>query len=157
MSKGTYLLRLQLPQPHRLRVGRLGSYHFAAGHYLYVGSALGPGGLQARLAYHQRRKKVRPHWHIDYLRPYAWLQEAWTITCTRNLEEEWGSALLLLPEIQTPVPGFGASDTRLPTHLFYASRQLSSQRISHVLLAASPLDDPAVPELAIEIHRFQDI
>jgi Uri superfamily endonuclease len=156
MSKGTYLLRLQLLRPRRLRIGRLGSYHFAAGHYLYVGSALGPGGLAARLAYHQRREKARPHWHIDYLRPHTHLQEAWTITCARHLEEEWGSALLQLPGLQTPVPGFGSSDTKLPTHLFYISRQPSSQRISRVLLAASPLDDPAVPELAIEIHRFQD-
>jgi Uri superfamily endonuclease len=156
MSKGTYLLRLQLLQPRRLRVGRLGSHHFAAGHYLYVGSALGPGGLAARLAYHQRRQKTRPHWHIDYLRPYALLQEAWTITCARHLEEEWGNALLQLPEIQTPVPGFGSSDTRLPTHLFYTRGLPSSQCISRALLAASPLDDPAVPELAIEIYHFHD-
>jgi len=51
---GTYALLLKLDKQERITVGRLGTFDFPAGYYLYVGSALGPGGLQARLARHRR-------------------------------------------------------------------------------------------------------
>jgi Uri superfamily endonuclease len=51
---GTYALLLKLDKQERITVGRLGTFGFPAGYYLYVGSALGPGGLRARLARHRR-------------------------------------------------------------------------------------------------------
>jgi hypothetical protein len=67
---GAYLLHLRLHQPRILRVGRLGEFSFAAGEYLYTGSACGPGGLRARLGRHLRGGG-KPHWHIDSLRAAA--------------------------------------------------------------------------------------
>ncbi len=57
---GTYALLLKLDRWERITVGKLGTFDFPAGYYLYVGSALGPGGLQARLAHHQRGSKSPP-------------------------------------------------------------------------------------------------
>ena len=49
-SKGIYALVLHLEHREEITVGKLGTVTFPAGYYLYVGSALGPGGLEARLA-----------------------------------------------------------------------------------------------------------
>jgi Uri superfamily endonuclease len=118
--KGSYILILRLDQPlHDLPIGRLGRFDFASGIYLYVGSAFGAGGLPARLAYHQRRHKPRPHWHIDYLRAEACLCEAWSVSGGGRLECVWCRALAAHPAVSTPVPGFGSRDTGCPTHLFY--------------------------------------
>src|SRR5574340_196450 len=66
-SRGVYTLILQVnEEPLSLNVGSLGRVNLAAGQYLYTGSALGPGGLDSRLARHLRREK-RLFWHIDYL------------------------------------------------------------------------------------------
>ncbi len=70
---GTYSLLLYLPRTRLIRVGKLGEFGFANGHYCYVGSAFGPGGLRARLRHHAR-PAARPHWHIDYLRRYMTLR-----------------------------------------------------------------------------------
>ena len=51
---GTYALLLRLDKQERITVGKLGTFDFPVGYYLYVGSALGPGGLRARLARHRR-------------------------------------------------------------------------------------------------------
>ena len=48
-------------------VGRLGVIQAERGYYVYVGSALGSGGLAARVGRHCRREK-RLRWHVDYLR-----------------------------------------------------------------------------------------
>jgi len=54
---GTYLLLLRLEEDREIEIGRLGSLFFPRGYYLYVGSAMGPGGLVARLARHSQRGK----------------------------------------------------------------------------------------------------
>lgn len=51
---GTYALLLKLDKQERITVGKLGTFDLPAGYYLYVGSALGPGGLRARLTRHRR-------------------------------------------------------------------------------------------------------
>ena len=55
-----------------VQIGRCGTLCAHPGFYVYVGGALGPGGLRARLSHHLRRA-VRPHLHIDYLRRGAML------------------------------------------------------------------------------------
>jgi len=61
--RGTYALLLELDQQTVITVGRLGTCSFPAGSYVYVGSALGSGGLSARLAHHRRPVK-RFHYSI---------------------------------------------------------------------------------------------
>lgn len=122
--KGNYLLILHLEQDlQHLPIGRLGCFDFASGYYLYVGSAFGSGGLAARIGYHQQPRKARPHWHIDYLRPHTRLIEAWAVATPMRLECLWCAKLTAIPDIQTSVRGFGASDTSCLTHLFYLPRR----------------------------------
>ncbi len=116
---GTYLIALWLNSPQRIAVGRLGEVCFPAGWYLYAGSALGPGGLRARLARHLRRLAdgKRAHWHVDYLREKAAWAGGWGCASDQRLECAWVMALLHLPGAQVAALGFGASDCRCPTHL----------------------------------------
>jgi Uri superfamily endonuclease len=117
---GTYILLMQLTEDCRLTIGRLGSWPLAAGHYLYVGSAFGPGGLRARLAHHAR-VSARPHWHVDYLRRPAALRETWFVADARRREHDWAGWLAAQSALAQPVPGFGASDCRCHSHLFHST------------------------------------
>jgi Uri superfamily endonuclease len=152
--KGSYILVLQLEWPVAgLTVGRLGRFDFAAGYYLYIGSALGPGGLEARLAHHQQRQKARPHWHIDYLRSEARLCEAWLVVSPAHLEQPWCQILSANSLVSAPVYGFGASDSTCASHLFYLPRAPHPSLLTGVILSAVA-DHPG--ELRIEIHTFDD-
>jgi Uri superfamily endonuclease len=122
VSKGTYALVLHLEDREEITVGRLGTFAFPAGYYLYVGSALGPGGLEARLARHRRLDK-KLHWHIDYLLEHAQLVEVWSAASTDKLECLWAQAARQLSGSETPVPGFGSSDCHCPSHLIYLARK----------------------------------
>jgi Uri superfamily endonuclease len=64
MTKGVYQLLIRLDTDETIPVGKLGTFAFPAGFYVYTGSAM--GGLDARIARHLSRIK-RFHWHIDYL------------------------------------------------------------------------------------------
>ncbi len=64
-APGTYLLLMKWDEDLPLS-GRFRGHTLPPGHYLYAGSARGPGGLRARLSRHlKRRKKIR--WHVDQL------------------------------------------------------------------------------------------
>ena len=114
MTAGSYLLLLTVDQPCDITVGRLGRRSYPHGDYLYCGSAL--GGLEARLARHERREK-RLHWHIDYLLAQATLMGAWVMPGTMRLECLAQQALCRLGG--APVRGFGSSDCRCPGHLLF--------------------------------------
>jgi Uri superfamily endonuclease len=132
-SKGTYALVLHLEHRAEITVGKLGTFNFRAGHYLYVGSALGPGGLEARLARHRRRDK-KLHWHIDYLLEHAQLVEVWSAATEDKLECLWAQVARELPDSAVTVPGFGSSDCRCPSHLIYLTRKPSYQEFTTKLL-----------------------
>ena len=119
---GTYVLWLRLDRDTRVRVGRLGVLPFAAGTYAYVGSALGPGGVRARLGRHFTRHKSR-RWHIDYLRSVSRVAGAWVSYGTRRCEHHWAVALSEIPGAQLPAAGFGASDCGCRTHLIRFAKQ----------------------------------
>lgn len=115
-GKGTYILVLRLAAPAAIAVGKLGTFDFAAGWYLYVGSAFGPGGLRGRLKHHLAPIR-KPHWHIDYLRQHASVESVWALAGEPSREHEWAGLLLALPGAVIPVPRFGASDCACRTHL----------------------------------------
>ncbi|MCG8351969.1 MAG: GIY-YIG nuclease family protein [Chloroflexales bacterium] len=155
--KGTYLLVLHLATNlQQLSIGRLGVFDFAAGYYLYVGSAFGSGGLAARLAYHQRSEKTHPHWHIDYLRPYLQLIEAWTIGGTEPIECFWCTKLTQIIDLQAPIRKFGSRDTNCYSHLFYSTTRPNIHLLAHTLLANLPFYGPTMQKLLIEIHLFDE-
>ena len=108
---GTYALFLFLPQPSEITVGKLGSFQFPAGAYVYVGSAQGTGGLRARIKHHLRIAE-NPRWHIDYFRPYADLVGFWFVVGREALECAWSQRLARMYPSRVIAPGFGARDCR---------------------------------------------
>ena len=118
IGPGTYGLLFYRPGDGRIGVGKLGRFGFPAGFYLYVGSALGPGGLGGRLRRHLSEDK-RTHWHVDYLSEQAEIVEIWTVTGEKRLEHLWAAAAGQMPGASMPVAGFGASDCRCPAHLYH--------------------------------------
>lgn len=114
---GTYVLVAVLARPASLRAGRLGRRVLPQGWYLYVGSALGPGGIAARCGRHARKdKKLR--WHVDHLLTVARLREIWYRCGTAREEHCWAGALDADPSTAVAWPGFGASDCHCPSHLW---------------------------------------
>ncbi len=118
---GTYALILLCASQARVQIGSLGTMQVERGYYVYVGSALGPGGLQARIAHHQKRSS-KPHWHIDYLRAHTSLHSLWLSYDRRRHEHEWARALQKVKGATIPLPRFGASDCTCPSHLFFFKR-----------------------------------
>jgi Uri superfamily endonuclease len=125
--RGTYALFLQLERDVPIAVGRLGTCCFPRGHYVYVGSALGSGGLPARLARHHRQQK-RLHWHIDYFLARAPIVGVQTDASGERLECAWAREWLDTPGAQVIAPGFGASDCACPAHLIYLGSVQPSNR-----------------------------
>ncbi len=123
---GTYALFCSAKTAAWLRIGRLGRFEFRPGIYAYVGSALGPGGLRARLAHHARTTKT-PHWHIDYLRSCARVAGAWYSYGSERREHQWAEAMSVVPPGSKPVAGFGSSDCTCESHLFFFERPPSLQ------------------------------
>jgi Uri superfamily endonuclease len=103
-----------------IEAGRLGRLLLRPGLYAYVGSALGPGGVRARLKHHST-VTTKPHWHIDYLRARTRLERVWFTYDGLRREHEWAAALQALGGA-APMPGFGASDCSCGAHLFFFER-----------------------------------
>ncbi|MFN4217844.1 MAG: GIY-YIG nuclease family protein [Candidatus Bipolaricaulia bacterium] len=100
------------------RVGRLGPQSFD-GIYLYVGSALGPGGfkrIKRHRAVAEGRNQTR-RWHIDYLLSLGQLRGA-LLFKTSDKTMECALAKQLACFAEPVIAGFGASDCRCQTHLF---------------------------------------
>ena len=106
---GSYVLPLHLSRPRTITAGRLGEVRLPAGEYFYAGSALGPGGLRARVGRHLRGDG-RPHWHIDRLRTITEIRGVYYALSDESQECLWSQALAALPHARIPVPGFGSSD-----------------------------------------------
>ena len=118
VNTGTYVLLLHLPLDETLTIGKLGTFHFPAGWYAYVGSAFGAGGLVGRLKHHLKPVK-KPHWHIDYLRQAAQVKEVWLTPGAERREQAWVDLILAIPGAMVLVEGFGASDSTQESHLIY--------------------------------------
>lgn len=117
-QKGTYALVLSAEEKGRIQIGRLGLLDVRRGYYVYVGSALGPGGLKARLSHHLNRWP-RPHWHIDYLRMVARVEAIWYTCDSVRREHQWAEVLMRDRESSVPLTGFGSSDCTCRSHLCF--------------------------------------
>lgn len=140
-SGGSYVLALRSSTSTRVTIGRLGEAAVAPGWYLYVGSALGPGGLRGRLRHHLRAV-CRPHWHIDYLRQACPVEQVWCVADAQRWEHCWAE---LLATMATPAPRlrFGASDCRCIAHCFFVEAR--PQCVDFV--AAARLAHPELPKM----------
>ncbi len=108
---------LKLEEPQTIQVGKLGRGFFPKGYYVYVGSSL--NGLQKRIARHLSTQKKK-HWHIDYLLEYD------RIIGTRQIPSIEKRECSLSEAVGTichgiPMVGFGSSDCRCITHLYFFS------------------------------------
>jgi len=112
---GAYLLLLNLSTSLETQIGRWRQVAFDPGLYCYAGSALGPGGLAARLRRYASGAG-RPHWHIDYLLPHAELLGALAREDPQRLECAW--AAWVSSRAQATIRGFGSSDCACSGHLF---------------------------------------
>lgn len=130
---GTYVLILASQHSRQIAIGKRLSIQLQPGYYAYVGSALGPGGLSARLGHH-RRPVRSPHWHIDYLRRHASLIEIWFEYSTNRQECLWSQALQTIGELYVPIKGFGASDCVCSSHLMYSSTRPDVELFKHIVM-----------------------
>jgi Uri superfamily endonuclease len=120
MDKGIYCLVFN-NTACTVRVGALGEIAFRKGWHIYVGSALGSGGL-ARLERHialSRNKDKHPTWHVDYLSesPSFCLRSTISALTGEPLECRLAAAFG-----GKNIPGFGCSDCGCPSHLFYRQK-----------------------------------
>jgi len=115
LDKGVYIAIFYLPTTQQITVGKLGRFGFQKGFYFYAGSA--QRNLTRRFERHN--KKVKPlHWHIDYVSARAKMIGAITVVGGRDCECKLAKGLKIL--FKPELPGFGASDCRCGSHLFYA-------------------------------------
>ena len=119
--KGSYILLIKLPEEQTITAGRLKTTRFPRGYYAYVGSAL--GGFKARLNRHLKSNK-KPHWHIDYLLQKAHIDDI--IVCETEKRLECRIAKAIGSQFDD-IPGFGCSDCRCPSHLFFADAEMKSE------------------------------
>ena len=115
MDKGIYCLVFENPAC-TVHVGALGPVLFPAGWHIYIGSALGSGGL-ARLYRHialSRMKDKTPKWHVDYLSTDTRFVLRYTVHIATEERFECRLADALGG---TGIPRFGCSDCTCPSHL----------------------------------------
>jgi Uri superfamily endonuclease len=138
-AHGAYVLHLFISHSQVLLIGCLGQHHLSTGHYFYVGSARGAGGLRARVGRHLRGDSPR-RWHIDYLRAVAEVQNVLYTVTDAPLECAWSQALAHLPNAFIPVPLFGASDCRsgCGAHLIGFSRRADINCVPRALAQITP-------------------
>lgn len=121
--KGAYVLILRFPLDLSITIGSLGTFVFAKGTWLYVGSAMGNGStsLERRVRRHfQTRKNI--HWHIDYLLfETALLEAAIIVESLGPAECKIAEALEKNKEYIPGPKGFGSSDctNHCISHVFH--------------------------------------
>lgn len=117
MDKGIYCL-VFANRAREIRVGALGVRAFADGWHVYIGSALGSGGLaRAERHIHLSRERNRPpRWHVDYLLLDPGFSLTAVVSAPTGMPLECDLARAVGGEA---VPGFGCSDCFCISHLFY--------------------------------------
>ncbi|MFP4136469.1 MAG: GIY-YIG nuclease family protein [Candidatus Acetothermia bacterium] len=139
--KGIYVLRIRFEEPVELEIGSLTSGRFH-GDYLYVGSALGPGGLK-RVGRHlevANGTNNGGHWHVDHLTKPGKIVESWLIPTEQELECTLAGKLAR--EFAQPVEGFGASDCSCYSHLFAydsSKKEFLIRQLQEVAPGAKPV------------------
>jgi sugar fermentation stimulation protein A len=113
-NQGAYIITGFLDRNRVIEVGLLGMVEFKKGYYLYVGSAL--NSLSGRINRHMRREK-RLKWHIDYLIRHLKNIKAIPIQSSEDLECQIADSILNISD--GSIKGFGCSDCRCESHLFW--------------------------------------
>ena len=138
---GTYALSLRATHGQDLQIGRLGRLSVRPVFYVYVGSAFGPGGVQARVSHHTQIAQ-RPHWRIDYLRQAAQLKQVWYTHDPLRREHALAEVFASTRGASIPLPGFRASDCRCDSHLYFFQRQALLQNFRRRVQTGFSSHDP---------------
>lgn len=134
---------LKSEQVKTIQVGKLAPLNICKGYYVYIGSALGPGGVTARLKHHIKISK-RPHWHLDYLRAETGFYEAYGLYSPERKECEWAQLTAMAEAVSEPMYGFGSTDCQCSTHLFYFSSYVKTIRAIRKISKISKTDVTAL-------------
>ena len=132
-APGTYALLMLASSELWLKAGCLETTRLAPGIYVYVGSALGPGGLRARVSRHLTPGKI-PHWHVDHLTEILPVVLVCFTVGPARVECDWVRQLCAVPDASLPIRGFGSSDCRegCGSHLV----RLPADAVGRLLLAS---------------------
>jgi len=111
--KGAYILIIFLNVRKMIKINKK-IIDFKKGYYCYVGSAL--NSLEKRIQRHYSTKKKK-HWHIDYFLEYGKIIESISIETNKKIECIISNKLR--KKADNSVKGFGSSDCRCESHLYY--------------------------------------
>ena len=133
LVKGGYVLIIGLNTQKAIHLGHLLSISFPEGSYAYLSST--PSCFKTRINRHLNRDK-EPKWHIDYLLSDATISQLVLCDTERRLECILSQALV---DAFPFILGFGSSDCRCQSHLYFANDGLElelgiKKAISEVLL-----------------------
>jgi Uri superfamily endonuclease len=118
--KGIYVLIIKMEEEKNINIGKIGQFIFEPAYYAYVGSAMtGIHRLNRHLRNLKGRDVINKHWHIDFIIPYC-KPVGWFFAECSNPNKEENLATFLSKKLDY-VKGFGASDSRAPSHLFKCS------------------------------------
>ena len=127
LSKGVYVLAIQIAENVRINVGALGCTDFVKGLYAYVGSA--QNGLEKRIERHFRKSK-RKFWHIDYLLDSDHVKILEVFHKEGEKIEECKLAKNVC-KISFHINGFGSSDCKCASHLFKLKSHKTLKKLMH--------------------------
>lgn len=145
-KQGVYNLLIRLEKDCLLKVGMLGTFRFPKGYYVYTGSA--QNNMEKRIARHlaiaecgirnaesQKENIFVPHsairtphspkmhWHIDYLLKAAKALKVVKYAGLKRDECRINRAIGKHPDAKIVARGFGSSDCRCKTHLYFFSKK----------------------------------
>ncbi len=112
---GIYNLVINLSKKKEIKIGRLGTFVFPKGFYVYTGSA--QNGLEKRISRHLSSDK-KFHWHIDYLLFHAKVIKVIRYVVRKDeckLNRVTGQSAGATQIVKK----FGSSDCNCATHLYY--------------------------------------
>ncbi|MEM4598433.1 MAG: GIY-YIG nuclease family protein [Candidatus Diapherotrites archaeon] len=115
LQRGIYVLVLSVGKNSAIKVGALGKLFFKKGTYAYVGSA--QSGLENRIRRHLSKRK-RKFWHIDYILSGN-KAKVLCVYCKEATKSEECRIASLLSRKYAFIDGFGCSDCKCPSHLFF--------------------------------------
>ncbi len=113
LNTGSYITLYRLFENEKIKIGKNKVLNFSPGFHLYTGSAM--NSLWARTERHKKNVKNKK-WHVDFLHPPMKHVKTYTF----NALDIECSLAQNLQKIFEPVPYFGSSDCKCPSHLFYS-------------------------------------
>jgi len=121
--KGSYILIIELTNSIKLKIGAIGKIKFFPGYYAYIGSAMGQIGSSTLLNRVKRHLKAptekKSHWHIDYLLNDENTNIIKIMLCPCKSKLECIIADEIKQKADDLIIGFGCSDCKCDSHLFY--------------------------------------